>query len=1124
MQIRKLTVALILLFAPLLIHAEWVNTGSAKATKPTVDVQSNIESSTVQIQLQGFYLTRVKTTQGEYYKTEGPELTPLLEKDAPDLSKIAVSLIVPDDANMQMAVTVNHFTDFQNIQIAPSKGNLYRNINPDEIDLHFGSVYGNNAFYPGQNAALQNPFILRDFRGQTIWFYPFQYNPVTKVLRVFTDVTITLNRSTDVAPALNVLQRQKPLQKIDRDFSLIYQTQFRNAAAAINYIPVEEEGEMLIISYPSFISALDSFVDWKIKKGIAVTVVDVTTIGTNAAQLQSYIDMFYLNHNLKYILLVGDAQQIPTHYVSGGASDPSYGYIVGNDSYAEVFVGRFSAQTIADVQTQVQRTIIYERNPDPGGTWYSKGICVASNQGPGDNNEIDYEHEQVIRAKQLAFTYTDVAELYDGTQGGNDQPGNPTAFMLSTELNSGSSVINYTGHGSQVSFGTTGFSNTDITGLNNQGMLPFIWSVGCVNGEFDTGTCFGEAWLRATQNNEPTGAIAAFMSSINQSWDPPMAGQDEMVDLLVGTHGTIKRTFGGLSVNGCMFMNDKYGGAGFDMTDTWHCFGDPSLNVRTATPFTISASHAPVLNIGADQLLVNCNTDSAFACLSSHGQILATGLIINGSVTLNFPMVNAIDTLFLTITAFNAVPYMMEIPVNSFNGPFVTMVSDAINDTIGNNNQLADYGEHISVDLELRNFGLTDAVNVSYSVSTTNSHVVLLSTKGNAGTIAASAQTNVPGAFSYSVNNIIPDNEIAQFTIDLTDSAGNHWQSVVNHVLRAPALNVYSLIVNDLAGNGNGKLDPGETANLIIRTNNKGHSNSSACMATITSSSPYLTINNSGYSIGVINALGYADAVFNVTLNSNVQIGTLLDVMFNITDSTYSDSKQFYITAGEVLENFETGDFSKFPWQNNYTHPWTITGSTPYQGVYSASTPALSDGDTSTLSIQLNVLSDDYISFYTLVSTELNWDFLQFYIDGTLRDSYSGVQAWTYRSYPVATGIHTFTWSYSKDPVCCFGGSDMVMLDNIHFPPSSGVTAVNEIPTNDESIGIYPNPASDYIHISSKQNGVVIINSADGKVVFTDKLNNGTEKQIDVSALASGMYIVSVQTQDKITKTKFLKR
>src|SRR5205814_817154 len=109
---------------------------------------------------------------------------------------------------------------------------------------------------------------------------------------------------------------------------------------------------MLIISYASYMSAMQPLVDWKIRKGIAVDMVSVTTAGGTATAIQSYIVNYYNTHNLKYVLLVGDAAQVPTLTASAGASDPSYGFIIGNDSYPEVFVGRFSAESLADVNTQ----------------------------------------------------------------------------------------------------------------------------------------------------------------------------------------------------------------------------------------------------------------------------------------------------------------------------------------------------------------------------------------------------------------------------------------------------------------------------------------------------------------------------------------------------------------------------------------------------------------------------------------------------------------------------------------------------------------------------------------------------------------------------------------------------
>ena len=79
--------------------------------------------------------------------------------------------------------------------------------------------------------------------------------------------------------------------------------------------------------------------------------------------VKNYIRSYYHQHNLAYVLLVGDAAQVPA-WTSG--SDPVYSLLRTGDWYPGVFVGRFSAQTSAQVRTQVERTLRYEKYPQPG--------------------------------------------------------------------------------------------------------------------------------------------------------------------------------------------------------------------------------------------------------------------------------------------------------------------------------------------------------------------------------------------------------------------------------------------------------------------------------------------------------------------------------------------------------------------------------------------------------------------------------------------------------------------------------------------------------------------------------------------------------------------------------------
>ena len=61
-------------------------------------------------------------------------------------------------------------------------------IDPVTIPYTYGNVYSQNQFYPGQLVQLQHPYIVRDLRGQAVWVFPFQYNPVTKELRVYSEI------------------------------------------------------------------------------------------------------------------------------------------------------------------------------------------------------------------------------------------------------------------------------------------------------------------------------------------------------------------------------------------------------------------------------------------------------------------------------------------------------------------------------------------------------------------------------------------------------------------------------------------------------------------------------------------------------------------------------------------------------------------------------------------------------------------------------------------------------------------------------------------------------------------------------------------------------------------------
>ncbi|TSA23521.1 MAG: PKD domain-containing protein [Bacteroidetes bacterium] len=900
---NSLTIILILAFSIAGMSADWVKISSDNPVPATSTlVSSTIEQSTVTFTLEGFFLNQVETPHGIAFIPQVDEGTPILEAGAPDLPKLTSTLIIPDLAGMQVQVVAFSFTDFPGIEIAPSKGNLLRTVDPATIPYTYGTVYQVDKFYPETLATTREPFIARDLRGQTMIVYPFQYNPVTKILRVYHEVTLKLVKMNENG-ANQLFRKTKEIQ-IEEEWARIYSREFLNFDI-ITYTPLGEYGNMLIISHGPFMDAMQPYVNWKTSIGFPVEMVDVSTIGTSASAIKTYIADYYNNNGLSYVLLVGDGPQIPTNTGGGlgGPSDNAYGYISGNDHYQELFVGRFSAESVAQVETQVTRTINYEQDPQLiTDDWYTTVIGIGSDQGPGDDGEYDYQHVRNMQTDCLNFTYTWNPELFDGSQGGNDASGNPSPTQVATELNNGSSLVVYCGHGSATSWGTSGFSNNNVNNLTNQDMLPFIWSVACQNGNFVNMTCFAEAWLRATDNGEPAGAIAFFGSTIDQSWNPPMEGQDEMVDLLVETYpNNIKRTFAGLSINGCFKMNDSYGSGGNEMTDTWTVFGDPSLFVRTDNPGTMTVTHDPTLFVGSTSLTVNCDVEGARATASINGELLATGLVSGGTVVLTFPaLTDPSDTVRLVVTAFNYLPYMADIQIITPDGPYIVYVSNTVNDQAWNNDQLIDYGEDILLALAVKNLGMEATDNLVVDVTTTNPYINLTDNTEVYGILPPGETREISDAYNFNVSSNIPDGTSIDFLMTAGDGTGT-WTSTFNILAHAPALILSDYQVQDPTGNNNGRLDPGETVDLNLTLINNGSSDAFGVTGNLVSISPYVTVVSGSKNFGDLISGESDSELYTVTVDPGAPEGQLAPFMLEITaDRGLAKAELFNLIVGKT--------------------------------------------------------------------------------------------------------------------------------------------------------------------------------------------------------------------------------
>jgi hypothetical protein len=369
----------------------------------------------------------------------------------------------------------------------------------------------------------------------------------------------------------------------------------------------------------------------------------------------------------------------------------------------------------------------------------------------------------------------------------------------------------------------------------------------------------------------------------------------------------------------------------------------------------------------------------------------------------------------------------------------------------------------------VENVGIDQADNVTVTLSTDDQYITITDDTEFYGNIAAGAVVTVDDGFAVEVCDSIPDEHMFLFQVSATDGT-NTWLS--NFVIEAyaPVLWAGEMTIDDAAGNNNGVLDPGETVTITIPTYNDGHAPSPEAIADLSCSNGFIIIEQSPVNLGEIGSQSFEDAVYTVTASDEITFGTPVTFNYNVTAGEYIVTRNYDTSVGIFIEDFESGGFTNFPWEfvgcNIYwpnvnpiedftiidTIPdinWSIATDSFYSGTASAKSYPITHNQASFINVTVNVATAGEISFYYRVACEYSpsqtyfYDGLIFFIDdveaGRYQPEPDGSSPWTYASYPVTAGTHTFTWVYVKDSS---DGStslpeDCAWVDYIVFPTLS---------------------------------------------------------------------------------------
>lgn len=138
----------------------------------------------------------------------------------------------------------------------------------------------------------------------------------------------------------------------------------------------------------------------------------------------------------------------------------------------------------------------------------------------------------------------------------------------------------------------------------------------------------------------------------------------------------------------------------------------------------------------------------------------------------------------------------------------------------------------------------------------------------------------------------------------------------------------------------------------------------------------------------------------------------------------------------KFTDGFETGDFSTLPW---ISKGWEVESKISSRGQFAAGTLPIADRQTNSLTVMVDLLGG-IGNFEYRVSTETNYDRLDFFVNGELRNTWSGEIPWSGYSFETPSGPVALEWRYTKDNALS-SGLDAVFIDNLDLPLSKPIAA-----------------------------------------------------------------------------------
>ncbi len=1110
---------------------------------------SDTQGFTFTLSVNNLELRKIKTPRGTFYQAVSQGMGSSTESGKPALPVLKKLMEIPADADVRISViskteTTVDLRDYNiNSPLLPFEPSAVKDGSAPDFRYDV-KTYSDKRFYSLPLARSEYLGIMRNIRLARFSVSPFSYNPVTGKLKIVTSLKLRVEfLHGDMQKTISL----KKKTFIPGDAVSAATLNGKAFAAAVPPLAYQYAQTFVIVTDTMFSKTLKPFVKMKERQGYKVKVAYTqdTAVGNTRNSIKAYLQSLYTGASVSdpapaYSLIVGDVSKVPAFPSASGGYHITdlYYYEYTGDVFPELYYGRFSVDDTNELHNIIEKSLEYEQFLMPSVNFLDTSVLIAGYDAQKGatygNGQVNYGSSNYYNA---AHGISGKYYLYpnSGSQ----------ANQIRMDASSGVAFMNYSAHGNYDGWSNPSFKNSDVSVMTNVHKYPVMIGNACLTGKFEKNDCFGEVLTNAHQK----GAVGYIGASDNTYWDEDFywavgyssisatptftASGPGFFDGIFHDHGEPVQqwalSLGQIAQKGNLAVTQ--GGTRVRYYwEVYHVFGDPSLTYYTHSPSPMTPVYNSLLAIGLNNYSVTAEPYSLVAISVNDSLVASAFADSSGNATLVFNPFLQPATALLTITSQNKIPFTANLNVITPNGPYLILNQYDINDSAGNNNQRADNGESLKLNVKLTNLTSFNTGGVVAILSTADTSVVITDSTENISTFNGYDTLDLSNAFTLDVKNGVKDGHNVKFRITISDTSGTQWISQFYMQLYAPELHITGMSIDDNLGNGNGIAEAGETIIYRINIANTGSNDAFNGIAHLVPQSSLIS-GNTPFNADTLKTGQTAQLTFTKVINAAATTGQVCKLLFNLTTTGYSLNEVYYTMIGSVDEDFESGDFSKFHWTSQKGNSWTIDSTYKWEGKFSARSAVINDDDTSGLVITMNVLADDSISFYRLVSSEYTYDFLYFFIDGFMMQRWSGSKPWQRVSFPVGKGMHTFRWLYIKD-YYDKDGLDAAWVDFIDFPVTDAWSSVEEAQSLFATAKLFPNPASTQVNISFtllKPTTLDIeIYSATGKALR--RISSGktfgkgsNSMLVSIEELPSGLYFIRLKSADENYILKLIK-